>query len=171
MRPFHINMLKGDKNGRIVREYVVSTWTVLATVPTFDSCTKCVGSPGIKHTTACPIAIQFLGHGCMDDLTTERKVDLQAQWVIYLLGLFFDLLSMGVWTTRHCMQTSGRSVQKWNVCTVCIPSLRYRISKNVKIGLVSTLFWHGLCQIFQLLTHACLEISLKSVISIYDLFS
>ena len=30
------------------------------------------------YTTARPIDTQFLGHGCMDDLTTERSFDLQA---------------------------------------------------------------------------------------------
>ena len=53
----------------------------------------------------------------MDDLTTERSVDSQVRGVIGVLGLFFDMLSMGVCTTKHC-QTSGRLVQKLNVCTV-----------------------------------------------------
>ena len=54
-----------------------------------------------QYTTARLIATQFLGHGCMDDLATERSFDLQAKWVIGVLGLFFDMLSMGVCTTRH----------------------------------------------------------------------
>ena len=45
-----------------------------STVPTFNSCTKCVGSPG---TTARLIATQFPRHGCMDNLTTERGIDSQ----------------------------------------------------------------------------------------------
>ena len=38
------------------------------------------------------IATQFPGHECMDDLPTECSFDLQA---IDVLGLFFDILSMG----------------------------------------------------------------------------
>ena len=37
-------------------------------------------------------------------------------------GLFFDMLSMGVCTTRH-WQTSSRLVQELNVCTVHISVL------------------------------------------------
>ena len=53
--------------------------TVIATVPTYNSCTKCVRSLG---------KMKF-GYECMDDLTTEHSSDLQASWVIYVLGLFF----------------------------------------------------------------------------------
>ena len=63
------------------------------------------------------ITTQFAGHGCMDDLTTERSVDLQATWAIDLPGLFLDMLSMGVFTTRH-RKTSGRLMQELNVRTV-----------------------------------------------------
>ena len=41
---------------------------------TFNSCIKCMGSPG-KYTTVRPIATQSPGHGCMDDLTTKRRFD------------------------------------------------------------------------------------------------
>ena len=64
--------------------------------------------------TARPIATQFPGHGSMDDLTTERSFDLYATWRI---GLLFDMLLMGVCTTRR-WHTSGRLVQKVNVSTV-----------------------------------------------------
>ena len=86
---------------------------------TFNTCIKCVDSPGLIHVSSShTIATHFLGHGCMDDLTTERSFDLQATRVIGILGLFFDMFStMGVCTTRHC-QTSGRPVQELNVCTV-----------------------------------------------------
>ena len=47
----------------------------------------------------------------MDDLTTERGFDLQATWVIDVLGLFFD---MSVCTTRH-WQMFGRQLQELNV--------------------------------------------------------
>ena len=53
----------------------------------------------------------------MADLTTERGVDPQATRVIDVLGLSFDILSMGLCTTRHC-KTSGRLVQELNVCAV-----------------------------------------------------
>ena len=52
----------------------------------------------------------------MDDLTTERNFDLQATWVIDVLGLVFDMLCLGVCTTRHG-QASGRMVQESNVFT------------------------------------------------------
>ena len=55
---------------------------------------------GPYYTTARPIAYQFPGHGCMDDLTTERSFVLQARCVIYVLGLSFGMLSMGVRTKR-----------------------------------------------------------------------
>ena len=61
--------------------------------------------------TARPIGTQFPGQGCMDDLTTERSVSSQATWVIDVLGLFFDFLSMGV-------LENIRLVQEFNVCTV-----------------------------------------------------
>ena len=35
------------------------------------------------------------------DLTTERSFDLQAMWVIRVLGLFLDMLSIGVCTGRR----------------------------------------------------------------------
>ena len=38
-------------------------------------------------------------------------------WVIDVFGLFFDMLSMGDFTTR-LWQTTGRLVQELDVCTV-----------------------------------------------------
>ena len=67
--------------------------------------------------TACPIANQFPGHGCMDIIATERRFDSQATWVIDMLGLFLVILSIGVCTTRY-WQTSGQLVQEVNICTV-----------------------------------------------------
>ena len=52
----------------------------------------------------------------MYDVTTERSLDSQATWVIYVLCHFFDMLFMGVCTTRH-WQTSGRLLQELNACT------------------------------------------------------
>ena len=37
----------------------------------------------------------------VDDLTTERSFDSQDLWVIVVLGLFVDMLSLGICTTRH----------------------------------------------------------------------
>ena len=37
------------------------------------------------YIAARPIVIQLLGHGCKDDLTTERSFDSQATWVV---GIF-----------------------------------------------------------------------------------
>ena len=60
-------------------------------VPTFNSCIKCMGSRAY-YTTARLIAIQFPGHGCIDDFTTEHCFDSQATWVIdvfaYLAWVF-----------------------------------------------------------------------------------
>ena len=59
----------------------------------------------------------------MEDLTTGGSLDLQATytWVIDVLGLFFDMLSMGVCATRH-WQTPSWLVQELNVCTVSVPT-------------------------------------------------
>ena len=46
--------------------------------------------------TARPIATLFPGHVCMDNLATERSLDLQATLVFDVIGLFFDMLSTGV---------------------------------------------------------------------------
>ena len=61
----------------------------------------------------------------MDELTTERNFDSQATWVIDVFCIIFDVLSMGVCTTRHSL-TSGRLVQEFNVCTVH-PSVQGRL--------------------------------------------
>ena len=55
----------------------------------------------------------FLG---LDDISTERNFDSLATWIIDVL-CFFDMLSMGVCSTRH-RETPGRLVQELNVCTV-----------------------------------------------------
>ena len=57
------------------------------------------------------IDTQFHGHGCMNNLTTQRCIESQATWVIDVLGLFFDILSRGACTIRN-WQTSGRLVQE-----------------------------------------------------------
>ena len=56
---------------------------------------------GVQKTPRHPAGYKTL-HGCMIDLTTVHSFDAQAMWVIGVLGLFFDMLSMGVvCTTRH----------------------------------------------------------------------
>ena len=77
-------------------------------MPTLNSCTKRLGSLSIIL-----IDTRLSGHTCrcIGDLTTERSFDSQATWVIDMLGLFFDMLSMDVCTIRH-RQTSGRLVQE-----------------------------------------------------------
>ena len=50
-----------------------------------------------KYNTARPIATQFPGHGCMDDLTTERSLVLQALRVSFMcLAYCFYMFFMGV---------------------------------------------------------------------------
>ena len=56
----------------------------------------------------------FIG---MEDITTECSFDSQATCIIAVLGLFVDMLSMGVSTISH-WRTSGRLVQQLDVCTV-----------------------------------------------------
>ena len=76
-----------------------------------------MGSPWTEYTATHPIATQFPGHGCIYDLTTELSFDSQATWVIDVFGFLFDMIFISVCTTRH-WQTSGRMVQKLNICTV-----------------------------------------------------
>ena len=68
------------------------------------------GQPGPQYTTARPIATQFPGSGCIDDLTTVRSFDLQATWVIGVFILCFAMLYMGVFkqpgTGRHLVVLS-----------------------------------------------------------------
>ena len=66
-------------------------------MPTFNSCTECVGSPGITHNCT----RLFPRHECIDDLGTDGSFDSQVMWAIDVLGLFVGMLSMGVCTTRH----------------------------------------------------------------------
>ena len=46
-----------------------------------------MGSPGY-YTTGGPIATEFPGHECMDDLTDERSFDSQVRRIIDVFGLF-----------------------------------------------------------------------------------
>ena len=76
------------------------------------------GQPGHNTRPHTPLPPSlFPGHGCTDDLTNGRSFDSQASRDTDVLGLFFDLLPMGLCTTRH-WQSSGRLVQELNICTV-----------------------------------------------------
>ena len=64
------------------------------------------------HTRMAP---SFLGMDARsNDLTTDRSVNSQATWVIDVLGLFFDMLSMGYYTTR-LWQTFTRIMQESDI--------------------------------------------------------
>ena len=89
-------------------------------IPALNEC-----AARVKYMTARLYATQFLGHGCMHDLTTECSFDAQATWVIDVLSLSIDMPSMVVCTTRH-WETSGRLVQEINVCTVVAITLLVR---------------------------------------------
>ena len=68
----------------------------------------------------------------MDDLTTEPGFDSQVTWVIDVHSLFLDMLTTGVCTTGY-WQTSGRLLQKLNVCTVsnlCLIALHTILKMN-----------------------------------------
>ena len=76
------------------------------TVRTSNSCTKCVGSPGITNTRPHSwLSPSFLG------MNTSWMTS-PATWVINVIGIFFWHV-----TTRH-WQMSGRAVQELNVFTV-----------------------------------------------------
>ena len=47
-------------------------------------------------------------HGCVDDLITVCSFDSQATWVIDVLGLIFDMLSMGA-----CKTSTGSRRVEW----------------------------------------------------------
>ena len=85
-------------------------------MPTYNSCTKRVGSPGLIHAQLPTI---FLGMDAW--ITSQLNIALICKLCVSLMCLtyLFDVLSMGVCTTRH-WQTSGELVQELNVCTVCV---------------------------------------------------
>ena len=87
------------------------------TEPTFNSCTKYVGSPGIIHNRMPDCHPFSLAWMHIYDLTIECSFDSQAIGAIDVLALFIDILSIYSYTTRH-LQTSGQLVQEWNHCTV-----------------------------------------------------
>ena len=76
-----------------------------------------------KYKTTCPIATQFPGHGCMNDLQPNVTLIRKLRGSLMCLSNFIEMLSMGVCTTRQ-WQTSGQLVQEFNVCTVVTGSLQ-----------------------------------------------
>ena len=66
-----------------------------------------------KYMTARPIATQLPGHGCNKRSQTSQLIPGSLMFLAYI----FDMLSVGVCTTKHC-QTSGRLVQELSVFTV-----------------------------------------------------
>ena len=67
----------------------------VCTVQTFNSCTKCVGSPGMIHDRMSDCHPVSWSIGCMDYLTTESSFDSHNMWVIGVLGLHLGMLYMG----------------------------------------------------------------------------
>ena len=117
--PIGIPLMFGKKHSLQV---VMMSTPFIPTVPTFGSCTKCLGGPGIiyNRTPDChPVSWSWI----YDEVKTENNFDSQATRVLDVLDLFVDLLSMGVCTTWN-WQTSSRLVQKLNVCTVQCMCLR-----------------------------------------------
>ena len=89
------------------------------TVPTFNSCTKCVSSPGRIHdrTPDCHLISWAWMHGLPLQLTVALSRKLRGSSMCF--AYICDIISMSVSTTRHG-QTSGRLVQELNVRTVYV---------------------------------------------------
>ena len=87
------------------------------TVPTFSSCTKCLGSPGIIHDRT--LGWQPVSFSWMLKMTSQLNIALlcKLDGSLMYLAYFIGILSTGLCTPRH-RQTSGRLVQELNVCTV-----------------------------------------------------
>ena len=77
--------------------------------------------------TARPIATKFSGHGCTDKLTTEHSLGSQATGVIDVLGLYGDVLSMGVCTTGllEDVRSTGARFKCLYCSFGCTPILPY----------------------------------------------
>ena len=91
------------------------------TVPTFNFCTKFLGSQVIIHDRT-----KIPGNKCIDDLTSERSFDLQGMWVIGVFGLFSSNLPMGVYTTGNWQTGTGIKCLYYRVWSVqvCIVYVR-----------------------------------------------
>ena len=77
------------------------------TVPIYNSCTRCVGSP--EYTTARPIATQFTGNRCMDDIINWTQL-----WFASYMGHWCAWLIFWHWHWH----ASCRLVLELNVSTV-----------------------------------------------------
>ena len=86
----------------------ISMKTSEGTVPTFNSCTKCAGSPGIIHDRT---------PDCNPLKTSQLNVALIHKLRWPTLAYLFDMMYTGFCSTGH-WQTSGRLGQELNVCTV-----------------------------------------------------
>ena len=62
----------------------------MATMPAFNSCTKCVGILGIKHDRTSNCHLVSWAH--VPDLTTYRTFDCQATWIIDMFGISVDVI-------------------------------------------------------------------------------
>ena len=58
-------------------------------------------------TTARPIATQFPGHECMENLRAERSFDLLVMWVIGVLDIFFDMVFVQPGIARRSVDCCG----------------------------------------------------------------
>ena len=67
--------------------------------------------------TARPVAMQFPGHGCMDDPRHKLIFDSQATCFIDVLGLFFKNVIHECFYNQT-LADDRRMVQELNVCTV-----------------------------------------------------
>ena len=90
---------------------------IAATVPKFSSCTKYVGSPGRIHDRTPDCHTFLLGMDARMTLQLNVALIRKLRGPLECLAYFLEMSSMVVCTTRH-LQTSGRLVQKLNVCTV-----------------------------------------------------
>ena len=94
----------------------LATYEKQRTVPISNSCTKCVGMPGIKHDRT---------PGCHP---VSRTTSQLIAALIRKLAYFFDMFSIGVCKTRYC-KTYGRLLQELDVCTV-MPKHSYPSFRN-----------------------------------------
>ena len=122
-------------------------------MPTFNSCTKCVGRPGIindRMPDCHPVSWAWMRPQVLG-LTTERSFLIcKLRGSLMCLSYCFDTLSIGVCTTRH-WQTSGRLVQEFDVCTV--PPTRAYISAYSK-ETRDAIFHHSIIRFHDFNTHS-----------------
>ena len=77
---------------------------------------------GASYTNAHPITTQFPGHRCMGELMTPQLILVSKfTWVIDVLGLFFDMLSMRVFTAVYTADARSTGAgMKGLYCKQCI---------------------------------------------------